>query len=192
MRLWLLRHAQPLVAPGVCYGQLNVAASALHSARAARAWQAAAQPGLSDPPPLMRCSPLARCISLAQLLHDTAGLRPHTDARLMELHFGAWEGRRWSDLGTDAFEGWTADFAHGRPGAADQPGGRGESVAELLARVGEALDDSRRHGRDELWVTHAGVIRAVQWLLQGRALPQSAAEWDLPAPAYGQWIELRL
>lgn len=192
MRLWLLRHSQPLVATGVCYGRLDVEASALHSARAASAWLAALPQAPGGLPSRARCSPLARCRALAHWLQDAAAIEVQADARLMELNFGAWEGRRWSDLSDEAFGGWTADFAHGRPGAADQPGGLGESVAEMLARVASALDECRRHGGDELWITHAGVIRAVQWLLLGRGMPQSAAEWDLPAPAYGQGLELRL
>lgn len=35
-RLWLVRHARPEVAPGLCYGRLDVAADARHSRESAR------------------------------------------------------------------------------------------------------------------------------------------------------------
>jgi alpha-ribazole phosphatase len=40
-----------------------------------------------------------------------------------------------------------------------------------------------------LWISHAGVARCVQWLLQHPAgpLPQ-AHEWPREAPAFGRWV----
>lgn len=90
MKLWLVRHAQPVVEAGVCYGALDVAANAPATAVAAVA--------LSVELPA-QCevwvSPLHRCEQLAQQLR---ALRPDlsftTDVRLAEMNFGVWEGVR--------------------------------------------------------------------------------------------------
>ena len=37
MRLWLVRHAQPLVAPGVCYGATDMPADVDATSQAAQA-----------------------------------------------------------------------------------------------------------------------------------------------------------
>mgnify|MGYP000022239354 CR=1 FL=1 len=58
----------------------------------------------------------------------------------------------------------------------------------LLLVARPALDDWQRQGRDALWVTHAGVIRAATLWWQGVALPASAADWPVAAPGYGQWL----
>ncbi len=43
-----------------------------------------------------------------------------------------------------------------------------------MARVGAAWDDWRASGRDAVWVTHAGVMRAALLLSRGVRLPASA------------------
>ena len=178
MKLWLLRHAAPEVAPGTCYGRLDLAAEPLATEAAAAAVAGHVPQGAT-----VLSSPRRRCTALAQAL---CGLHPgtgwHLDERLAELDFGAWEGRPWAAIPVDEISGWTAEFTEARPG------GHGETVREFMARVGAALDDWQRQGRDALWVTHAGVIRAATLWWQGVALPASAAGWTVAAPGYGQWL----
>lgn len=185
-RLWLARHAQPLIAPDICYGRHDVPADA----QATR--QAAARLHAALPARLAGCwhSPLQRC---EQLALDTQALRAdltsNPDDRLAEFHFGAWEAQAWNDIARADIDAWTADFAHHAPGG-------GESLAEMLARVAHALDQARRAAQsqdgDVLWITHAGVVRCVSWLLQhGSRLPQ-ADEWTAPAPGYGEWTAVPL
>ncbi|RYZ01390.1 MAG: phosphoglycerate kinase, partial [Comamonadaceae bacterium] len=106
------------------------------------------------------------------------GLKFALDPRLAEMDFGDWENRRWSELGRDAIDAWTADFAAHRCGG-------GESVTGLLARVASALDAACCRGDDVLWVTHAGVARAVRLLLASPPAPLTAAAWPREAPAFG-------
>ena len=68
-------------------------------------------------------SPLRRAQDLARRLGD-----PETDARLVEMDFGAWEKRRWDDLPRDEIDAWAADFTGYAP-----PGG--ESVGAMAART---------------------------------------------------------
>ena len=181
MRLWLVRHARPLVAPGTCYGRLDVPADAGATAECVRQIAARLPAGLR-----VVTSPLQRCEQLAHALH---GQRPDlvykTDARLQEMDFGQWEGRAWEAIGRDALDAWTADFA------GHAVGGDGESVAAFMARVAQAFD--ALPGQDDtLWITHAGVIRAAGLLAQGVRHVERAAQWPLDGPKYGQWQLLDL
>lgn len=180
--LWLVRHAQPLVAPGTCYGALDVAADVAATRVAAQA--------LADRLPtqaLVWCSPLQRCELLAHVLY---GLRPDlsykTDARLAEMDFGAFEGLRWDHIPAHAYDNWMADFWQHRFGGI-------ESVAMFMTRVASAWHDTQAAQAAsgmpvaQVWITHAGVIRAAHLLAKGVFEVRSAALWPLDAPAFGQW-----
>ena len=179
-RLWLLRHAQPLIAPGTCYGQLDVPADAVLTQKAARTLQP-----LLPPETVLRHSPLQRCAQLASAIACTTRI---PDARLQEMHFGHWEGQAWNAIARAELDAWANTLAHYAPGG-------GENLSTMLMRVRQALHTSWHHDsvhgtRDVLWVTHAGVVRCVQWLQRHpHALPHSA-DWNLPAPAFGGWITL--
>lgn len=189
MQVWLVRHAQPLIAQGICYGALDVAADA-------QATQVAAH-GLALELPLSATvlhSPALRCTQLAQQLH---ALRPDLallcEADLREMNFGAWEGQAWSRISPDELKAWTDDFAHYRCG------GHGESAGEVVQRVHRmGLHTAALPARDVAWITHAGVLRAIAWLSQrpqGLLRPLtplylSAGEWPQHAQAFGQWQRL--
>ncbi|RCX09500.1 alpha-ribazole phosphatase [Extensimonas vulgaris] len=189
-QLWLVRHAQPLIAPGLCYGRLDVAAEPAATRACAQRLAQALPQRLH-----VAYSPLLRCELLAQYLQ---ALRPdltyEPEARLREFDFGQWEGRAWSDIGQAALERWVQDFAAHRPGG-------GESLAEMLARVAHALQQARERarttGQPQLWIMHAGVARCVAWLQAlGNAqnavrLPQ-AHEWPRQAPQWGEWQRIDL
>lgn len=182
-RLWLVRHAQPLVEPGVCYGRINLPADTQATLECARA--------LTDALPSRVTawhSPLQRCEQLAEALKALQpDLATNPDARLAEMDFGSWEGKPWSSIARTDIDAWTADFARHRPGG-------GERLADMMQRVRAALQDARLqalHERcDVLWISHAGVARCVRWILDHpphAALPR-ADEWPLQAPATGQWV----
>jgi alpha-ribazole phosphatase len=130
------------------------------------------------------CSPLRRCTALAAaVVERLPRLGPvRIDARLAEMDFGAWEGRPWDAIGRDALDAWTADFADARAG------GHGESTRGFMARVGAAWDDWRASRRDAVWVTHAGVMRAVMLLHREIRCPVEASQWPRQSIAFGEWI----
>lgn len=179
LRLWLVRHARVQVAPGVCYGASDVAADAAHTAQVAAQLAPVLPRGAA-----LRTSMLQRCEHLTTAL---CGLRPDlikkTDPRVSEMDFGAWEGRRWADIARPELDTWTAHFA-------DHACGGGESVRQLMQRVGAALRDTRAQPGPAVWVTHAGVIRAVQLLHRGVACPTRMDQWPRRGPAFGEWCEL--
>lgn len=186
MRLWLLRHAEVAAPPGLCYGASDLPAQAPATERAAQAAAAALPAGLP-----VWVSGLQRAQQLAQALatrRPDLG-PPRCDTRLNEMDFGQWEGRPWADIPRAAIDAWTADFAHHRMGGA-------ESTQQVLDRVAAALTAARLQvGANGalLWVTHAGVIRAVMHLAQRGAAPiQHAHEWPQAGAAPGELLHVEL
>lgn len=192
IRLLLVRHAPVTgIAPGCCYGALDLAADPAATQRAAAAVAAQLAPGTP-----VWSSSRRRTRLLGEALR---ALRPdlgpmRADARLDELDFGRWEGQPWAAIDRTEFDAWMADFAHTRVGG-------GESVAQLLARVAVAADAVAEEVRaqprtgaeglapDAVWITHAGVIRALDWLCtRPRELPQ-AADWPRLALDFGAAVE---
>ena len=176
MKLWLVRHARPLVPAGICYGASDVPADADATLHAARALAELLPQGLA-----VRSSPLRRCRQLAAALQT---LRPdlvaQPDARIAEMDFGAWEGQAWDAIGRPALDQWAADFPRYRCGG-------GECVSELMARVSAAWDEARLAGDEAVWITHAGVVRAARLLAVGVRLPRAAAEWPRQPLDFGAW-----
>lgn len=181
MRLWIARHATPLVAAGLCYGALDVQADEQATLRAAQSLAQVLPHGIA-----VFSSPLRRCRQLADALQ---ALRPDLahwpDPRLREMDFGLWEGRPWDSITAAAMQAWTDDFEHHRPGG-------GESVSDFMQRVEQAWHDTLEAGSDAAWITHAGVIRAVT-LLQSGALPVThPSQWPSTSIPYGHWERIDL
>lgn len=148
MRLILIRHPQPDVAPGVCYGRTDLAVAPEQLEQAV----AALLPLVPVGRPLFS-SPLRRCASLAARLAPT----PVFDARLMEMDFGAWEMQSWDSIPRAGVDAWTADLANYRPGD-------GESVLQMAERVAAFYGDLQRqldasHDGEAIVVCHAGTMR---------------------------------
>ncbi len=178
--LWLVRHALPVVAPGTCYGRLDLAADPDRTQEAARALADALPQGA-----VLSVSPSQRCVQLAEALHGLrSDLRATPDARLQEMDFGQWEGKPWQQIPRDAIDAWTQDFFHHAPGG-------GETVAQVMQRVAQAWDAALRAldaGQGpQVWISHAGVARAAQLLHQGIRTGVRADQWPVDAPDYGDW-----
>ena len=147
MALIFLRHTQPDVDAGVCYGITDLGLCDGFEADCAR---------IRARLPIVHrivSSPLSRCARLADALGSELALPVSLDSRLREMDFGRWEGRPWDDIERVELDAWAGDFMHARPHG-------GESVAQLRARVLEAAVDYDALGGDSLVVTHAGVIKA--------------------------------
>lgn len=158
MALVLIRHPQPEVAAGICYGKTDLLLREPVTASAQVIYERLMQQMLLEQAPShMACSPLRRCAELGAAL---AARQPNTaitfDARLQELDFGSWEMQPWDSIGKDQMDAWIAsnfDSHHG-----------GESLQALDNRVGGWLKDVQSaYAPDQtLWViTHAGVIRSI-------------------------------
>ena len=175
MKLWLVRHAQTEAVPGLCYGALDVAAPRQATQAVAARVAPLLPPGLA-----LQTSPLSRCAQLADALQARQPVATRCiDPRLAEMDFGRWEGQLWSAIARAEFDAWLGNFG-------DAPAGvTGESTRRFMQRVGAVLDEVRATGRDTLWVTHAGVMRAVQLLQQGVRFPARANEWPAAPIDFG-------
>jgi alpha-ribazole phosphatase len=141
MNLILVRHPQPLVAPGVCYGStdLPIAPGQLEHTLAALQLPA-------DMP--IYSSPLRRCAELAERLTPA----PHYDSRLVEMHFGAWEMQPWDSIPRADIDAWAADMVHYHPGG-------GESVLHMAERIAAFYTDLQRQHAQAIIICHAGAMR---------------------------------
>ncbi len=118
-------------------------------------------------------SPLARCVQTAsQLGLATAAI----EARLVEMAWGQWEGRRLADLRSELGDAMDENEARGWDFM--PPGG--ESPRLVWQRVQPCLAAWAAQGRATLAVTHRGVIRvifarATGWDMLGK--PPAKLDW---------------
>jgi len=160
MELVLVRHPQPEVAPGICYGRSDLAASPAAVAAVARRLTDAGLPGALP----VFASPLRRCAELAAQL----GAPVIFDARLAEMDFGAWEMQSWDAIPRAEVDAWSADLLHYRPGG-------GESVSDVARRVAAFFNELRQADQARaLLVCHAGSMRLLAALHAGGSIEQAA------------------
>ncbi|MBO1074191.1 histidine phosphatase family protein [Roseomonas marmotae] len=156
----LLRHLPTDIAPGLCYGRLDLPPGAGGDTAAAMA-------GLAGfPATALFSSPARRCMALAGAVSAATGLPVIQDARLLELDFGAWEGQPWDAVPRAALDAWAAD-----PWGFAPPGG--ESGAALVARLRDFQAELRPGA---IIVSHGGPLKVLAALIEGRPV-------DLLAPA---------
>ena len=106
-------------------------------------------------------SPLGRARMTAAILFPDAEVG--VDSRLIEMDFGAWEGRRLAELRTDPTEDAAAREDQGLDFRA--PGG--ESPREVQARLLPLLRRLAELKRPTVLVTHKAVSRAIYALASG-------------------------
>lgn len=164
MRLYLIRHPKPVVAPNTCYGRTDLAVAPPELARVA----AALLPLLPTGVPLFS-SPLRRCAELAQHIVDPLACTSiRFDQRLAEIDFGVWEGRCWNDIPRAEIDAWVDDMAGYRPGG-------GESVLQMAQRVRAFHADLMQSGQDcAIVICHAGTIRLLLAHRLGMTVPELA------------------
>ncbi|WP_434458037.1 alpha-ribazole phosphatase family protein [Stutzerimonas urumqiensis] len=112
-------------------------------------------------------SPLRRCADFAAVCAEAWGVPLRLDPRLMELDFGAWEGRTAAELMETDAEAlgrfWRDPYAFTPP--------QGETMVDFERRVTAAIEDARAGEGDVLVVTHAGVMRLL--LARAQGLPRA-------------------
>ncbi len=154
--------------PGTCYGRLDIdaePAGPVEPLRRATVWS----------------SPSRRCLSLAGAIAARHRQRPTIDHRLLELDFGAWEGRLWSDVPVGRLESWAhAPLGRGAPG--------GESGAGLIRRVRSFASLLRACPGRHIVVSHGGPLVILAALLAGRRpdLLGPRPPFTTPRPAGGR------
>lgn len=89
--------------------------------------------------------------------------------RLLEYHFGNWEGKAWDEIPAKELTPWMDDFVNQRPRG-------GETYQELKERVVSFVEEVRHFPVNDLplvVVTHAGVLRSVLSYLLSIPLEQT-------------------
>lgn len=178
MEVVLIRHAQPEVAPGVCYGSLDLALVLPVTPAPADIVSGLAYPHRIVTSPATRARDTAA--SFDTCMKDLP--RCEVEPRLREMDFGSWEGQRWDDIPRAALDQWAADLMDARPHG-------GENPAQVMSRIGAWADTLDIEADQRLWVvTHAGPMRmlAAHWL--GLTLAQTL-QWSL---GFGATCKFRL
>ncbi len=155
----VMRHPRTAAPPGLCYGR--------HDPGLAPGWEAridALAPGLARPDVVVS-SPAPRCLKPARRLAAALGAPLHEEPRLLELDFGAWEGRPWAEIPRPESDPWAQDPIRRAP-----PGG--ERFADLAVRTAAALAEAPPAA---LLLCHAGPIRAILMTLRGLSFAQAFA-----------------
>ena len=149
------RHPRPRVGSRICYGRLDVAL-----AEPAAAGAAALVTAARDPIERIVTSPLSRAQDVARAVASRTGASLHTDDRLAEMDFGAWEGQAWAAIPRPEIDAWAADPLGYRPGG-------GEAVSDVLRRIRRAWTGIASSADTTLILTHAGPIRCLLHIALG-------------------------
>jgi alpha-ribazole phosphatase len=159
-RWWWVRHAPVTANEGCCYGQTDFPCEVADGASFAAVAAQLPRDAIWIASPLKRTHMTAAALVAAGADGPDPIPGPDIDIEpdLIEQHFGAWQGVKYSELharrGDEWHRFWLAP-AHETP-----PGG--ESFAVLSRRVEGAIArlSERHRGRDIVAVSHGGVIRA--------------------------------
>jgi len=148
MELWLIRHTTPKVNKGTCYGQLDLDVNSSFE-KETRLIQDLL--GKIEPDRVIS-SPLIRCNKLAIKLFPNHKIE--NDKRLMELHFGDWEGKPWANIPLEEIDSWANNFINNCPP-------NGETFQALINRLNDFEESLNTKNEEKIAiVTHSGVIRA--------------------------------
>ncbi|XDD50137.1 alpha-ribazole phosphatase [Leptospira sp. WS92.C1] len=149
MELYLIRHTTPDVPKGMCYGKADIPLIAEFQSEFLGVLSK-----FKDFPSKIYSSPSLRCKKLSEFITQNNFINLEYSELLMELNFGYWEGKLWSEIPKKESEPWTQDFLNVRT-----PGG--ESYSDLAERISKFIKESVYPSSSSSLgiVTHAGVIR---------------------------------
>ncbi|MEO3386126.1 histidine phosphatase family protein [Mesorhizobium sp. CAU 1741] len=118
-------------------------------------------------------SPLRRTRQTMERIRAAMGLEAdgyRTDPRLMELHFGDWQGHTFAEL--EALEPGCYERRERDKWGFVPPGAGAESYASLAERVRPFFEDI---AADTICVAHGGILRSVLWLTNTMTPAECAA-----------------
>ncbi|CAI3953873.1 Broad specificity phosphatase PhoE (PhoE) (PDB:1EBB) [Commensalibacter papalotli (ex Botero et al. 2024)] len=154
-KIGLMRHPPVDVPVGLCYGHMDVPLK--------EHWEQYAILPDNFQNITIYASPLSRCLKLAQKIAEKYQLFCKTDNRLLEFHFGHWEGKLWDDLPKELIDDWAQT-----PWEWQVPGG--ESGQILFDRVLELWTEIQQKQENVLIVSHAGPLRLLRQVALGKSV----------------------
>lgn len=156
MVIHLLRHTQPKIDKGICYGHTDIDVEDSFNKEVKSILDSIENQKFD----IIYSSPLKRCVKLAErVLHNHEKII--YDHRLKELNFGEWELKKWDEIiESEVGKAWFDDYL-----IKTCPGG--ESYPELEKRIEIFIEDIKSSNSNDriLVVTHAGVIRVFYKLI---------------------------
>lgn len=185
MNVWWMRHPRVVLPEPLCYGASDVPVDEEH------ARQCAQQLALQLP---ANCQVItSERLRTQTVARQLQALRPNlpawqADARLNEMDFGRWEMVAWQQVPRAELDAWNAEFSNYLFGGQ-------ESVAHLVTRAQAAWlaleQQAQDSGQPILCITHAGIINALQCLLQNPAapIPSASTQWPTAPVPYGQALQ---
>lgn len=168
-RIVIVRHGETVHnAAGIWQGQLDSPLSDLGERQAA-----ALGPALADlNPQRIVSSDLTRAARTAQAVAEVCGIPLSFDERYREIHAGAWQGLTNAEVVAQ----WPQERAAVMRGEDLPRGGDGESMGDVMVRVGAALDelvDTMEPGECVIVSTHGAAGRCAAAHLLGFAQEQA-------------------
>lgn len=152
MILWTIRHTKPYNPNDLCYGRLDFDVSPTFEDESNGAIKALVEAGAK--PTRLFSSPLLRCKRLAEKASEAVHLPIEYRDEIIEINFGDWEGKKLTEVPKEQMKAWAADLRGYRfP--------NGENFFDIDKRAGSLLDSLDDEG-EFLWISHAGVIAALQ------------------------------
>lgn len=161
---YIVRHTQPNVAQGVCYGITDLSLADSFEQEFLQILAMLPQDFFFFFTPIYS-SPLQRCYVLAQKIHDKmykiAENPPQnienippviTDKRLQEMDFGDWEMKKWDGIPEESWKIWKNDWVN-------NPAPNGESQLVVYKRVVECVNEIiAQSPNGAIIVCHYGVL----------------------------------
>ena len=177
MKILCYRHPKPLGGDQVCYGQTDLDIDDLELDQLKKKLR----PIVFQDETILYTSPLKRCLKVA----DSLGCPYLIEPALQEISFGIYDGLAWDDIPREDLDLWAKDIE-------DYHFPRGESYKNLKGRVEHFIKvlKEKKIGKGQyfLFLTHAGVMRALMDLIEGKPIFETL---KIPLP-YGDSREFYL
>ena len=177
MKLILIRHTSVNVPQGTCYGQSDVDVNFTFPEEARKVKEKLKQYEFTH----VFTSPLQRCVKLAQFCGYE---NPPQDPRLMEINFGEWEMKRFSDIKDPRLLDWYKDYIN-------VAAPKGESVIDQQKRLIDFIDELKSKYTPESIIalfTHGGIIINALVKYLGKTFEEVYAD----IPPYGSITEIEI
>ena len=173
MEIYLIRHTTPKIDEGICYGQTDLEVTTDFAEEVQKIRDQVS----FDNSTKIYSSPLQRCIKLA----ETFELPVQIEDRLMEVDFGQWELKKWSEIPDSDLNPWMENFVEAAPP-------QGESYLEVQERVLSFFSEILQSKYSTILLcTHASPIRLLLAHIQNIALKDS---FEIKV-AYGQVFKIK-
>ncbi len=157
VEFYLIRHSEPLIDSGTCYGQLDCALTESYPQQLSKLTDYFEGEGITT----IYSSPLQRCALLAEDLakRHSDGLVNYHDS-LKEIYFGDWEGIKWDDIARDKIDEWNGNRLHFQFPNGETPALFHTRIIEFWSELLKTVKRNKQ-AQKIILVTHAGVIRSI-------------------------------